>query len=478
MNDDIKKENSTNYGGQSFDTENVEATIEGGENCDKISETQKAANDIQKETAFGQVSGNIGQNESDTRDTQEDVTDSAKYSATYAPPYYVPNFESVSETVNTKHKNKSSKRRKSDSGFIALLSTVCFLLVLAIIILATLLLSRDMITGGFGFGDSHVDIFVGNKDVNIVDKGEQEVLSIPEIVSRVSDSVVEITTRQVTHNPFYGNYVTGGAGSGVIVAQNGNMGYIVTNHHVVAGADKMIVTVNVDGERMQYEATYRAGDAREDIAVITISLRNGETLSQAQFRDLESSPLLVGESVIAIGNPLGELGGTVTNGIISALDREITIDGNKMTLLQTNAAVNPGNSGGGLFDSTGMLIGIVNAKESDSGIEGLGFAIPADRVLKNVTDILEIGYITGRAGLGISVYAANGVYGVYAVESSGVFKADDRIVAINGEAIHTLSDYNAVLSELTIGETVTVVVMRDNNSYKEFEVKVIEDESK
>jgi serine protease Do len=188
--------------------------------------------------------------------------------------------------------------------------------------------------------------------------------------------------------------------------------------------------------------------------------------------------LLVGESVIAIGNPLGELGGTVTNGIISALDREITIDGNRMTLLQTNAAVNPGNSGGGLFDSTGMLIGIVNAKESDSGIEGLGFAIPADRVLKNVTDILEIGYITGRAGLGISVYAANGVYGVYAVESSGVFKADDRIVAINGEAIHTLSDYNAVLSELTIGETVTVVVMRDDSSYKEFEVKVIEDESK
>ena len=99
-------------------------------------------------------------------------------------------------------------------------------------------------------------------------------------------------------------------------------------------------------------------------------------------------------------------------------------------------------------------------------------------MLKNVTDILEIGYITGRAGLGILVYAANGAYGVYAVESSGAFKADDRIVAINGEAIHTISDYNAVLSELTIGETVTVVVMRDDSSYKEFEVKVIEDESK
>lgn len=478
MNDDIKKENSTNYGGQSFDTENVEATNKGGENCGKISETQKAANDIQKETAFGQVSGDIGQNESATRDTQEDVTESAKYSATYAPPYYVPNFESVSETVNTKHKNKSTKRRKSDSGFIVLLGTVCFLLVLAIIILATLLLSRDMITGGFGFGDPHVDIFIGNKDVNIVDKGEQEVLSIPEIVSRVSDSVVEITTRQVTHNPFYGNYVTGGAGSGVIVAQNGNTGYIVTNHHVVAGADKMIVTVNIDGERVQYEATYCAGDDGEDIAVIAISLKNGETLCKAQFRDLEGSPLLVGESVIAIGNPLGELGGTVTNGIISALDREITIDGNRMTLLQTNAAVNPGNSGGGLFDSTGMLIGIVNAKESDSGIEGLGFAIPADRVLKNVTDILEIGYITGRAGLGISVYAENGVYDVCAEESSGAFKADDRIVAINGEAILTISDYNAVLRELTIGETVTVVVMRDDGSYKKFEVKVIEDESK
>ena len=102
-----------------------------------------------------------------------------------------------------------------------------------------------------------------------------------------------------------------------------------------------------------------------------------------------SEKLVVGQDVIAIGNPLGSLGGTVTDGIISALDRTVVIDGNRMTLMQTNAAINPGNSGGGLFDRAGQLIGIVNAKQADTGIEGLGFAIPIDVVVDSVTNILS-----------------------------------------------------------------------------------------
>ena len=478
MNDDKMRANSIDNGGQSFDTENVKNTREGGEDSSKINENQKTTNDIQEEAAFGQVADNGSQDESSACDSKEDLSDGAKRSVTYAPPYYVPNFNVASDGAYSNTGNNYSKTQKSSTGLVAVLGAVCFLLVVSIIVLATLLLSRDIISGGFGFGDSEVDIFIGNKDVNVVDKGDQPTQSIPEIVSRVANSVVEITTKQVTHSSFYGNYVTGGAGSGVIFAQDGNTGYIVTNYHVIADADEVIVTVTFDGEQRQYEAKYLAGDDGEDIAVITIRVRNDENLCVAQFRDLKNSPLLVGESVLAIGNPLGQLGGTVTDGIISALDREIVIDGNKMTLLQTNAAVNPGNSGGGLFDSAGMLIGIVNAKESDSGIEGLGFAIPANRVLKNITDILEVGYITGRASLGIDVYVPSSGYGVYVSESVDSFMAGDQLVAIDGEAIHTLSDYNTVLGELTEGETVIVVVMRGYSSYKEFEVKIIEDKSK
>ena len=478
MNDDKMKENSIDNGGQSFDIENVDDTCEGVKDSGKIVESEKTTNGIQEEADFGQVKCNRTQAENSARDNKEDISETAKYSVSYEPPYYVPNFTMATNEVNLNTNNKHTASAKNSSGLIAVLSVVCFLLVLAIIILSTLLISKDIISGGFGFGDSDVDIFIGNKDVNVVDNGEQKPQSIPQIVSRVSKSVVEITTKQVTHNSFYGNYVTGGAGSGVIFAQEGNVGYIVTNYHVIADADEVIVTVTFDGEQRQYEAKYLAGDDGEDIAVITIRVKNGEELCLAQFRDLENSPLQVGESVLAIGNPLGQLGGTVTDGIISALDREIIIDGNKMTLLQTNAAVNPGNSGGGLFDSAGMLIGIVNAKESESGIEGLGFAIPANKVLKSVTDILENGYITGRVSLGIEVFVSNNISGVFVSETAGSFNAGDRLVAIDGDPIHTITDYRAVIAELTIGETVTVVVERGFNSYKDFEVKVVEDKSK
>ncbi|MBR3693938.1 MAG: trypsin-like peptidase domain-containing protein, partial [Erysipelotrichales bacterium] len=176
----------------------------------------------------------------------------------------------------------------------------------------------------------------------------------------------------------------------------------------------------------------------------------------------------------AIGNPLGELGGTVTKGIISALEREIEVEGQMMTLLQTNAAINPGNSGGGLFNMNGELVGVVNAKSSGEGIEGLGFAIPVNTAQKVVNDIIENGYVTGRVQLGISATSVNdltsayrygvnrfGVYVNQVVVSNSPLKAGDLIVQIDDLMISSINDITDALYDKKVGDQVQVYVVRD-----------------
>ena len=227
-----------------------------------------------------------------------------------------------------------------------------------------------------------------------------------EIISKIKDSVVEIKTQNVVHSFF--QQVTEGAGSGVIVGEystdKGSNGYyIITNAHVIEGSNSNEVAASItvtltDGT--EYIATVKGYDPLGDIAILCIE-SGARELTVAKFVN-KSSLVQVGDDVIAIGNPLGELGGTVTNGYVSALDREINVDGRLMNLLQTDAAINPGNSGGGLFNLRGELIGIVNAKSSGSGIEGLGFAIPADDARKILNDFINEGYVTGRPTLGIT----------------------------------------------------------------------------
>ena len=278
-----------------------------------------------------------------------------------------------------------------------------------------------------------------------------------QVVELVADSVVEVTTKSQTSS---------GAGSGVIVAQGGSYGYIVTNHHVIDGATS--ITVRLTNGK-SYSASLLDSDATMDIAVIRITV--DDTLPVVTFGS--SSSLSVGEGVVAIGNPLGQLGGTVTSGIVSALDRSITIDGVTMTLLQTDAAVNPGNSGGGLFNMAGELIGIVNAKESSAGIEGLAFAIPVDTVYDSIIDVIKNGYIHGRPSIGIEdveyisdIFDAYRRYGsqytgVYVTGTSGgVFKTGDLLVSLNGQDISALNDYYAAVSSLTIGQSTTAKVYR------------------
>lgn len=280
-------------------------------------------------------------------------------------------------------------------------------------------------------------------------------------------SVVEITTESISReNRIMGQYITQGAGSGVIVT---NDGYIATNNHVVDGATKITVRTH-DGE--EYAARLIGTDEKTDLAVIKIEA-NG--LSAAEYGD--SSSLVVGQPVLAIGNPLGELGGTVTSGIISALDRQVQIENQSMTLLQTDASVNPGNSGGGLFDGNGKLVGIVNAKSSGSGIEGLGFAIPINTARDVVEEIMKNGYVTGRVQVGVSLTQVDertaymyrlDTPGVYisavtrgsAAEQAGL-QAGDRIVKVDGKDIETADAVIEIVQEHKVGEQVAFEIERD-----------------
>ena len=303
-------------------------------------------------------------------------------------------------------------------------------------------------------------------------------ISIADIASMNSDSVVEITISATATNVLLGKYTTTGSGSGVIISSDG---YILTNNHVVSSAKDINIRLH-DGT--EYVAKVIGTDSKTDIAVLKVDATNLKPVTIG-----DSDKLVVGETAVVIGNPLGELGGTVTNGIISALEREITLDGSKMNLIQTNAAINPGNSGGGLFNSKGELVGIVVAKSSGLDIEGLGFAIPINDVKDVISDILDLGYVSGRPFLGVSLssskqtqipnnsiwsilYGQNATttsYGAYVVDvvngsaadKAGI-KVDDQIISINDEMISSAEDVTAAIAEYDIGETVKIGIVRDN----------------
>ena len=343
--------------------------------------------------------------------------------------------------------------------------------------IGTIILSA-IVGFGAGYAGSHLS---NNTDITIKQEtqkaksGTIQVTDVSDIVEKCKDSVVEITTESVSSgNSIFDQYVSQGAGSGVIISEDG---YIVTNNHVVNNATSFKVTTT-DG--IEFDAKIIGTDSQTDLAVIKIEAQN---LLAATLGD--SDTLQVGDPAIAIGNPLGELGGTVTTGIISATDRQITIDNETMTLLQTDAAINPGNSGGGLFNSDGNLIGIVNAKESSTGIEGLGFAIPITPAKDVITELMQNGSVTSRPALKVSLYdytsnnqAQNSKYkdGCYIVQivrngaaDKAGLKQNDRIISFDGQDIHSTSDVKAILKKHKIGDTLKIVVERNS---KKVEVEI------
>ena len=298
-------------------------------------------------------------------------------------------------------------------------------------------------------------------------------LTTEQVADLVSPSVVVITTEQVVYSQWswYGqNQVESGAGSGVIISSDG---YILTCAHVVDGASTITVTI---GDK-DYTATLVGEDTTSDIAVIKI---DADGLTPATVGNSDS--LKVGQSVMAVGNPLGELGGTVTGGMISALNRSVAIQGsssvNTMSLIQMDASVSPGNSGGGLFNMNGELVGIVNAKSSSSDAEGLGFAIPINDAIKVAQELLENGYVTGRPYLGITYLAVTdaqtasqlgvNAYGVYVVEvvkggpaEKAGLQAGDRIVSVDGTEIASKDDLGTLMQKHAAGDTLSITIARD-----------------
>lgn len=313
--------------------------------------------------------------------------------------------------------------------------------------------------------------------------------NISDIVEKCADSVVEITIETQSNLYGYYTYTAEGNGSGVIITSDG---YILTNNHVINGAEKVKVTLR---NGTQYDANIVGRDSKTDIAIIKIDA-NG--LKPAIIGNSDS--LTVGELAIAIGNPLGQLGGTVTDGIISALEREIRLDNSTMNLIQTNAAINPGNSGGGLFNANGELIGVVVAKSSGIDVEGLGFAIPVNDVKTVINDLLENGYASNRAFLGVSLKDIsyynnnnnNNIFSIYSMffpnisygaqvddiikdspaDKAGIQK-DDIIVSINNEVVSNSSDVTSKILNYNVGDKITVGLIRDNKTMN-FEVTLTE----
>lgn len=454
--------------------------IQNGENREESEQENLALNEAQAEADGEKEKDNAAEKESyaDEADNSEEKGTGADrisaeprtYSTVYSAPYY--SSSAVSADKPRAKKGYSGKR-------IAALVAVCVIIALivgAVVGMAAGYLVRMQDNyesefdgnGGEPSGEV-INIIKNNAGVKVDEQTYSEesgALSVMGVVEKAADSVVEVSTLTTSN---YGQYVSSGAGSGVIISVSNTHAYIVTNYHVVGDSDSITVRLT---DKREYTAEYIDGDESLDLAMIKIA--ETENITQAVIGSSDS--LKVGQGVVAIGNPLGELGGTVTDGIISALDREISIDGTTMVLLQTNAAVNPGNSGGGLFNMAGELIGIVNAKESATGIEGLAFAIPIDLVYDEILEILNDGYIHGRLTFGFTVaylnatnayrYFGTPYEGIYVVNSTlEDIAVGDMVMKINSSDVVSENDVDAAMSAIKIDDEVTFRIYRKGQIY-------------
>ncbi len=377
-------------------------------------------------------------------------------------------------------------------------------------------ISRRLIALGVTAALSAVSIFNtfalaedSDKHFSIIEAASNaDSLTIPEIAKKCRTSVVAIETEETIvytdnsgnyYNPFgsmfgmpfgygygydggYGNrqreYTQTGAGSGVIISEDG---YIVTNNHVISGVDKITVFVmDENGEETTYDATLVGSSESNDIAVLKIE---AEGLNAAAFGD--SDQLEIGELAVAIGNPMGSVHSSVTAGIISATERELTIDDVTISAIQTDAAINPGNSGGALFDSYGNVIGIVYAKSSSVSIEGIGYAIPVndvkDLITTMITDPESVSAQTkgSQIMLGITIIDVTeemskqysmpvGVYIREVADFSAAQRAGltmgDIIIEFAGEPVTCADDLNAIKAKQNPGDIVKVKVDRNSRT--------------
>lgn len=400
------------------------------------------------------------------------------------------NNEKVNEFNYTPEKKK--KHSKAFTAVVAILSVVA--------IGATSIVGYSLITGdtmginigsGKNYSGDNINTFIKNNDSSSskIDRGElptliqlatpSDAMQITDIVKKVSPSVVGISCMTNSGTA---------TGTGIIMSEDG---YIITNAHVIDGAQAVSVVLpsnyteekddssgkldnllKKDDDDKTIKAEIIGKDMQTDIAVIKIDKKD---LTPVEFGT--SAEVLVGEVSIVIGNPLGfNLANTVTAGIISATDRSLTIEDRTMNLIQTDASINSGNSGGPLINAYGQVIGITSAKVASTYGEGLGFAIPIDEALPIVKDLMENGYVTGRPTLGISGMNISEIYSQYydiprgfivksvqpgsAAESAGIV-VDDIIIGIEGNLIESIEEFNNIKEKYKAGDKITVSLYRN-----------------
>lgn len=300
-------------------------------------------------------------------------------------------------------------------------------------------------------------------------------MSDAEVYAANVNSVVSIRTSATAGYNFFGQPVqTASAGSGFILSKDG---YILTNYHVVKGAETVTVTTYSGDE---YSATYIGGEEDYDIAVIKVEAQDLQPVTLG-----DSATLNVGDHVLAIGNPLGELTFSMSGGMVSCVDRAINVDGTPFNMIQTDTSINPGNSGGPLFNQYGEVVGIVSAKYSQSSngttVEGLGFAIPMNDVFSMVKDIMANGYVSNRAYLGITPQTMNeswaaqyhydvtaGVFITYVEPDSAADKAGlkmgDVITKVDDTEIKSVEDLNLAKKKYSAGDAAKLEVYRPDGT--------------
>lgn len=306
---------------------------------------------------------------------------------------------------------------------------------------------------------------IGTGTVLTITESTGEELALPDIYKKVIPSVVSITATSGSSTS---------TGTGIIMSSDG---YIITNYHVVSSAQQIVVLLT-NGQ--EYAACRVGGDETSDLMVLKIDATD---LTPAEFGDSDAAE--VGDSVVAIGDPLGiELRGTMTDGIICGIKRDVDVGDRTMSLMQTNAALNSGNSGGPLVNMEGQVIGINTIKLSSSGfttVEGLGFAIPIDSSKPIVDELVEKGYVTGRPAFGFDVeqlesrislyYDLPGKLYIRSVETNSDayaqgIRSGDIITAIDGQEVYTVDEFNRIKNEYSAGDQIPLTIFRNGHNYE------------
>lgn len=366
-----------------------------------------------------------------------------------------------------------------------LIACVCSALISSILTVG--IIGAGMLIGKKDNQSENSSVIFSANDITNISKSNNNgaELTIPEIAKKVGPSCVGVVNKtkvepQKFYDPFSGRYyytsdpnentlIEQGSGSGIVISADG---YVVTNEHVVEDATEISVILNTGEE---YTAKLVGADDKSDLAVLKIDASGLVPATLGNSENLE-----VGELVVAIGNPLGqELFGTVTDGIVSALNRTMTVDSRTYNLIQTNAAINPGNSGGALVDRFGNVIGINTIKLSNTKVEGIGFAIAISEAKPIIADLMNNGYVSGRPLVGITVTENRSGLSVYSIaEGSGAENAGiqigDLIVKADGVAINTSEKLNGIRDKKAPGDTIVLTVIR-NGELKDITVTLSED---